>query len=77
MDNVKITKILLEKDGVEYVAVPVSDELLKVNEQNLKAAGLDLNCNCGAEWCDGRWLWRCMYSGAGQCSWYQTYIVCP
>ena len=74
--EIKITRIILEKDGIEYIAKPATNEQKKLVEEKMKAAGRSLNCECGEEFCDGEWLWRCMYSGGGICDWYITYIVC-
>jgi len=42
----------------------------------IKKAKIKSGCVCGEEFCDGQWLWRCMYAGGGVCEWYITSIVC-
>ena len=42
----------------------------------IKNAKIKSSCECGEEFCDGQWLWRCMYAGGGVCEWYITSIAC-
>jgi hypothetical protein len=62
------------KDGKRYTARRASRE--EKQAASKKGASSETGCTCGEEWCDGEWLWRCMYAGAGECDWFITTIVC-
>ena len=65
--------VFTHRDGKEYTAKRATDE----QKQRAKAKNPAImeGCTCGEEFCDGQWLWRCMYAGAGACDWFITYIV--
>lgn len=64
-----IKNIIYEADGKQYTARPATEE-------ELKAANLLGNCNCGDEKCVSGKKWRCMAGGGGSCVWYPTNEVC-
>jgi hypothetical protein len=76
MKKIIIKEILIEFEGKEYTALPATGEQLNENREKMKRDGINADeCNCGEEWCDGEWLWRCFETSEG-CRWFITYIVC-
>lgn len=77
-DGMEVTRVIFVKDGREHIARRATPEEKASAADKLKAANKNtLSCQCGEEFCDGQWLWRCMYAGGGVCDWFITYIVCP
>jgi hypothetical protein len=73
MQTTKITKIILERNGEERVAVPATPAELKAAEAEFKKLGLDINrCSCGAEVCWQGYVWRCAYGPSGECQWFKS-----
>lgn len=75
-NSITITRIILEKDGIEYSARPATNEELRTLEEKIKETGNSTSCSCGQEMCLEGWVWRCMAAGGGECIWYITNIVC-
>jgi hypothetical protein len=63
------------KDGKRYTAKRATQA--QKTAARSKYTKIFDDCDCGEEWCDGQWLWRCMYAGGGECDWYITNTVCP
>jgi len=72
----RVTRVIYELDGKEYVARPASADEKRAVKTKLLEGGLSESCECGEEFCDGEWVWRCMYAGAEECDWFITYEVC-
>ena len=76
-DGMEVTRVIFTKDGKEHVASrATSDDKKRVTDKLAAARKKVSGCECGEEFCDGEWLWRCMYAGGGECDWFITYIVC-
>lgn len=77
MKTTKITKIILERDGIEKVAIPATKEELSAAEVGFKELGFNINeCSCGDEVCWGGYVWRCAYGPSGNCEWFKSDWQC-
>jgi hypothetical protein len=74
--DIRVTRIIYERDGKEFVARLPTDDEKRAVEAKLQAEGKSMSCTCGEWFCDGSWWWRCMYAGGGVCDWFITYDVC-
>lgn len=74
-----IKKVILEIEGKEYEAIPVSKQDLELENSKLKKEGkhLDLNCNCGDSYCDSNgYLWICDLGRSNSCGWWRSTWRC-
>lgn len=77
MATTTVTKIILEINGEERVAVPVSEAELQEAAQGLRDKGIDVfNCDCGQELCWNGYVWRCAYGPSGNCQWFKSDWMC-
>lgn len=75
--STRITKIILERNGEERPAVPVSPEELERAAAAFKSQGRDIReCSCGDEICWEGYVWRCAYGPSGSCEWFQSDWQC-
>lgn len=73
----KITKIILEVDGQEYTAYPLTDEEIQRMKESTKAMNIDFDdCNCGDEWCIDGYIYRCAYGPSGRCQVFRSDVRC-
>ncbi len=77
MATTTITKIILERNGEEREAYPVSDAELLQFKEKFQAMNRDISdCNCGDEVCIDGYVWRCSYGPTGNCQWFKSDWQC-
>lgn len=77
MKRTKIVAIVLEMDGKQVVAHPITPE--KLSELKSVQKGLEArlqDCSCGEEFCIGGYIYRCAEGPDGSCQLYASDWQC-
>jgi hypothetical protein len=73
----KIVGLVVEHDGKQSVARPVSPEALAAAAAQILDKGRSLDsCECGDEMCISGYVWRCAYGPSGDCEWFESDVGC-
>jgi hypothetical protein len=73
METTKIVKIILERNGEERIAYPVSEIELQEVKEAFEEKRIKVNgCTCGQEVCHNGYVWRCAYGPSGRCQWFKS-----